>query len=89
MSLIRRYLRFSTNSQALPKLWQGHLTTCRKCALEARNKYAQKLHPLMLDRDISAELLRNGSTIPVELAKFKVYGPKLDIYSFRDEFEKD
>ena len=57
-------------------------------ALEARNDYAKKLHALMCERDISAEKLRNASTITVELAKFKGYESKLDIYSFRSEFEK-
>ena len=57
-------------------------------ALEARNAYAKKLHALMCERDISAEKLRNASTITVELAKFKGYESKLDIYSFKSEFEK-
>ena len=57
-------------------------------ALTARNDYAKRLHSLMCDRDISAEKLRNASTITVDLAKFKGYESKLDVYSFKSEFEK-
>ena len=61
----------------------------QKNALEARNNYAKKLHSLMTERDISAEKLRNAATTSsVELSKFKGYDSKLDVYSFRTEFEK-
>ena len=53
-------------------------------ALDARNAYAQKLHFLMIERDISAEKLRNAATTSaIELSKFKGYDSKLDVYSFR------
>ena len=60
----------------------------QKNALESRNVYAQKLHFMMTDRDISEEKLRTAATITVELSKFKGYESKLDIYSFKSEFER-
>ena len=86
-----KFTNFSKVAATLPDEREALMAKPRekqKCALEARNKYAQKLHSLMSDRDISAEKLRNASTITVELAKFKGYDSKLDIYTFRTEFEK-
>ena len=60
----------------------------QKNALECRNAYAQKLHFMMTDRDISEEKLRAAATMTVDLDKFKGYDSKLDIYSFRSEFER-
>ena len=64
--------------------------TCgaKQNALKARNSYAQKLHQIITKRDISEEKLKKSSLIPIELPKFKGYDSKLDIYSFRSEFEK-
>ena len=86
-----KFTSFSKVAATLPEDRDALMTKPRenqKNALEARNKYAQKLHSLMTERDISAEKLRNASTITVELAKFKGYDSKLDVYSFRSEFEK-
>ena len=60
----------------------------QKKALDARNRYAQKLHSLMIDKDISEEKLRNATTCSIELSKFQGYDSKLDIYSFKTEFER-
>ena len=57
-------------------------------ALSARNNYAIKLHAISTARDISEEKLKNASSLNIDLAKFKGYESKLDIYSFRNEFEK-
>ena len=66
------------------------IKTCKtkQNALTARNHYAQKLHDIMSKRDISEEKLKKSSSIPMELSKFNGYDSKLDIYSFRSEFEK-
>ena len=42
----------------------------------------------MTTRDISEEKLKNANSIKIELAKFQGYDSKLDIYSFRSQFEK-
>ena len=39
-------------------------------------------------RDISEEKLKNSSGLTIELAKFKGYESKLDIFSFKTKFEK-
>ena len=57
-------------------------------ALSARNNYAIKLHAISTARDISTEKLKNASSLNIDLVKFKGYESKLDIYSFRNEFEK-
>ena len=59
-----------------------------KQALEQRNTYAQNLHKIVINRDISEEKLRNSSNLSIDLAKFQGYESKLDIYSFKSEFEK-
>ena len=60
----------------------------QKEALDARNAYMQELHGLMSARDISEEKLKKSKDLNIELAKFRGYDSKLDIYSFRSEFEK-
>ena len=57
-------------------------------SLKCRNSYAMKLCELISERDISEEKLKKSSSITIELQKFKGYDSKLDIYSFRSEFEK-
>ena len=57
-------------------------------ALCARNAYAKKLHSIITDRDISEEKLKKSSGLNIELAKFKGYESKLDIYSFKRDFER-
>ena len=85
-----KFTSFSKIAATLPDERDALMTKSRenqKNALDARNKYAQKLYSLMTERDITAEKLRNASTITVDLAKFKGYDSKLDIYTFRSEFE--
>ena len=43
---------------------------------------------LPIHRDISKEKLKNASGLSIELARLKGYNSKLDIYSFKTEFEK-
>ena len=57
-------------------------------ALKARNVYAQELHTISTTRDISEEKLKNLSSLTIELPKFQGYESKMDIYTFRSEFEK-
>ena len=57
-------------------------------SLKSRNSYAMKLYELMSKRDISEEKLKKSSSIDIELSKFKGYDSKLDIYSFKSQFEK-
>ena len=57
-------------------------------SLKSRNSYAMKLYELMTERDISEEKLKKSSSITIELEKFKGFDSKLDIYSFRTEFER-
>ena len=57
-------------------------------ALKTRNEYAQKLYSVVTSRDISEEKLKNLSGLTIELPKFQGYDSKMDIYTFRSEFEK-
>ena len=57
-------------------------------ALTRRNSYVMKLHSILTERDISEEKLKKSSLIPIELSKFKGYDSKLDIYTFKSEFQK-
>ena len=57
-------------------------------ALKARNVYAQELYAISTARDISEEKLKNLSGLTIDLPKFQGYESKLDIYTFRSEFEK-
>ena len=64
--------------------------TCdaKQSALKTRNAYAQKLYDIISKRDITEEKLKKSSKIPIDVPKFKGYDSKLDIYTFRSEFEK-
>ena len=57
--------------------------TCKakEDALSCRNSYAQKLHEIITERDISEEKLKRSSSLPLELPKFKGFDSKLDIYT--------
>ena len=57
-------------------------------ALKTRNTYMQELHGLISDRDISEEKLKKSNDLSIEIPKFRGYDSKLDIYTFRSEFEK-
>lgn len=59
-----------------------------KETLDKRNEYAKKLHKIISTRDISDEKLRNSNNLSIDLSKFQGYESKLDIYSFKTEFEK-
>ena len=56
--------------------------------LKLKNTYAMNLHSIFTERDISEEKLRNSAGLTIELQKFKGYDSKLDVYSFKTEFEK-
>ena len=58
-------------------------------ALKVRNAYFQELHAISVTRDISEEKLKNLSNLTIELDKFQGYDSKMDIYTFRSEFEKN
>ena len=60
----------------------------QKKALDARNTFCQNLHKIIEETGVDEDKLRRGNDAPVELAKFKGYDSKLDIYSFRAEFER-
>ncbi len=62
--------------------------TMHEEVVSARNTYAQELHQLMTTRNITEETLRRSQDTVIELPKFKGYDSKLDIYSFRRQFEK-
>ena len=62
--------------------------TFKDSALSCRNSYAMRLYELQTQRDISEEKLKRSSSIPIKLQEFKGYDSKLDIYSFKSEFEK-
>ena len=57
-------------------------------ALKCRNLYAMKLHSLMETRDINEEKLKKSLNTPIELEKFSGFESKMDIYTFRSEFER-
>ena len=60
----------------------------QKKALGARNVFAKELHSIVTARDISEEKLKNLSGLTIELPKFQGYDSKIDIYTFKSEFEK-
>ena len=60
----------------------------RKTALDARNLYAMDLHKIATSLDVTEEKLKNISTLEINLEKFQGYDSKIDIYSFRADFEK-
>ncbi len=60
----------------------------QEIALDTRNTYAQTLNKLMVERDISEEKLKNSSGVSLELSKFQGWDSKLDIFSFRTDFER-
>ena len=62
--------------------------TLQDDALGARNAFCQKLYQIIEERGIDEEKLRRGHDVPVELPKFSGYESKLDIYSFRADFER-
>ena len=57
-------------------------------ALKARNRYIQELFSISTARDITEEKLKNLSGLTIELEKFQGYDSKIDIYTFKSEFEK-
>ena len=57
-------------------------------ALKARNRYIQELFSISSARDITEEKLKNLSGLTIELEKFQGYDSKIDIYTFKSEFEK-
>ena len=60
----------------------------QKKALKAKDTFFQDLRTILVDRDISEVKLKNACTLNIELEKFRGFGSKLDIYSFKSEFEK-
>ena len=86
--------KFSEISKVVVSLGPGNdglLSKSQKLqdkALPARNTYAQELYALICDRDVSDEKLKKSKELPIELSKFRGYDSKLDIFSFRSEFEK-
>ncbi len=57
-------------------------------ALDARNAFCQKLYQEIEERGVDEDKLKRGGDVTIELSKFKGYDSKLDIYSFRAEFER-
>ena len=60
----------------------------KKEALEARNKYMKHLYSIVHSRGVTEEKLRNASGLDVPIPSFSGYDSKLDIYSFRSDFQK-
>ena len=88
------FSKFSEVSKIVVPLGDIHaplLTKPRRLqdnALSARNTYAQELYALISERDISEEKLKKSNGLTIDLPKFKGYDSKLDIFSFRSEFER-
>ena len=59
----------------------------RQSALDSRNLYYQTLHQKVIDGDISEEKLKNSKSVSLEPPKFSGWDSKMDIYSFRSDFE--
>ena len=60
----------------------------KKEALEARNKYMKHLYSIVQSRGVTEEKLKNASVLDVPIPSFSGYDSKLDIYTFRSEFQK-
>ena len=60
----------------------------KQSALDARNKYAKELHQISSSRDITEDKLKSQSSLEIELGKFQGYESKMDIYTFKSDFEK-
>ena len=59
----------------------------RQSALDSRKFYYQTLHLKVIDGDISEENLTNSKSVSLEPPKFSGWDSKMDIYSFRSDFE--
>ena len=60
----------------------------RKTALDARNAYVIELYEISTSRDITEEKLKSQKGLDIELGKFQGYDSKMDIYTFKSDFEK-
>ena len=89
--LFERFTEFHKTASLCGEDKEGILsepTKIQEIALDTRNTYAQTLHKLMVERDISEEKLRNSTEVSLELSKFQGWDSKLDIFSFKTDFER-
>ena len=61
--------------------------TCGRLAVK-RDSFFERLQKLVLDRDITAEKLKNGSEMLLELPKFGGYQSEMDFFTFKTQFRK-
>ena len=53
-----------------------------------KDSFFEKLQKIVLDRDITAEKLKNGSDMLLELPKFSGYDCEMDFFTFKTQFRK-
>ena len=87
-AILTKFTRFSQVSSHCDQEMVYRTRSAKEQALKCRNSYAMKLHDLMMERDISEEKLKKSLATPIELDKFSGFGSKMDIYTFRSEFER-
>ena len=56
--------------------------------LKARNEYTKQLFFIVHDRELTEEKLKHTSGMDINLSVFSGYESKMDIFTFRSEFEK-
>ena len=57
-------------------------------AMEILNTYMQTLFKIVTDRELTEERMKSAKGMDINLPTFDGYDSKLDIYSFKTEFEK-
>ncbi len=84
-----------TELASLATLGGGNLNTLLEKVCKTRDRLAikrenflKKLQDVSVERDITAEKLKNGSDIFVEIPKFSGYDGKIDFFTFRSKFRK-
>ena len=86
--ILTKFTRFSQVSSHCDPNMVSHTRDVKEQALKCRNTYAMTLHDLMMERDITEEKLKKSLATPIDLEKFTGFNSKMDIYTFRSEFER-
>ena len=82
--LSRLASKCGSQKEDLLKVPQKHLDD----SLQKMNSYMQTLFKIVKDRELTEERLKSAKGMDINLSTFNGYDSKLDIYSFRTEFEK-
>ena len=53
-----------------------------------RKAFFEKMQKIVLDRDVTPDKLKNAATMRIDLPKFSGYDCKMDLFTFKSEFQK-